>query len=566
MENRPSPSLALNRNHWIGLGIFLGAFLLRLIGIRWGLPGDLHWQSYHPDEEPIFRFASALDPVHGKWTPGAYNYGSFFLLILRFLKDFVATYTGGADPQNAHATMEFVGRVDLAGRVLVSLCGAGLATVAWAIMRRWTSTFGAVMGALLIAVAPAAVVHSRFQTTDIPATLLLAISAFYALKLIPAADESGPNDAEGLKIATLAGLFAGLSAGTKYTGILGLLTVFVVLGIHRRPRLLIEAGASLLASILAFLLTTPGFLIEREAFMRDVGYEMAHTHTGHGIEFMATSSGYAYHISNLFIGIGALATILGVCGLFGAAVRKHTWAWALLAFAIPYFLLIGGSEVKFLRYTFPIYIPIACGFGWLMGAAHIKRGPWLAVSILGLLGLFGADGGGFRYAALYTQGMADEEPRDAAAKYLFDVGKGKTVGLAKDPWYYTPPLFPATAEMRLGPQVYDRQMAETHDPRVLRFFDGVDRRDWDVKLLQNDKPDFVLISNFEEIHALRFKAAGEGLENDAKLERDRYSQFKDELTKDYSLDRTFGVSIGDLPPDMLYVRPVIQVWKRNDQH
>ena len=565
MEDRPSRSLALNRNHWIGIGIFLIAFLFRLIGIRWGLPNSLHFQSYHPDEFPIYSFADRLDPVHGKITPGVYNYGSLFLVVLRFFKDFVATYTGMPDPKNAQSLFDFIGRVNLAGRFLVAFCGAGMASVVWAIMRRWTSSFGAMMGALLVAVAPAALVHSRFQTTDIPATFLLAVSSFYALKLLPAAGEEDAADKDRMKWALLSGLFAGLSAGTKYTGILGVLTVLVALGIHKRPRMAIEMGGAIVASVVTFLATTPGILLDNAAFMKDFMFEMAHTHTGHGIEFMSTATGYAYHLANLFVGIGAVATAVGLAGLAGGAIKKHPWVWALLAFAIPYYILIGGSEVKFLRYTFPLYIAVPCGFAWLIGAAHAKKGPWLLVSVLGLLGLLGADGGGLRYAALYTQGMTDEEPRDAAARYLFEIGKGKTVGLVKDPWYYTPPLYPFTAQMRTAPGNYDRHLSLTHDPHVVRFVDGPDRRDWDVRLVDVTKPDYVVFSNFEETHAIRFQKSVGELDGSAKLERDRYTEFMAELTRNYKLDRAFGVSLGDLPPDMLYVRPVIQVWKRNDQ-
>lgn len=565
MEDRPSRSLALSRNHWIGLGIFLGAFLFRFIGIRWGLPNDLHWQSFHPDEFPIYAYADRLDPIHGKLTPGFYNYGSLYLLILRFVKDFVATYTGAPDLKDPSSLYAFIGRVDFAGRVIVALCGSGLATVVWAILRRWTSTFGAVMGAVLIAVAPAAVVHSRFQTTDIPAAFLLAVSAFYALKLLPAPGEDEAEDKARLKWVLLAGLFAGLSAGTKYTGILGVLTILLALAVHRRPRMFLEMASAVLVAIVTFVATTPGFLLERDAFMRDVKYEMAHTHTGHGIEFMSTANGYAYHLSNLFVGIGALATLFGLAGLFGAAIRKHPWAWAILAFAIPYYFLIGGSEVKFLRYTFPLYLGVGCGFGWLMGVCHSKKGPWLVGSGLGLLGLLGADGGGFRFAALYTQGMMDTDARDAAARYLIEIGKGKSVGLVKDPWYYTPPLYPLTAQMRSNPSTYDRHMTLTHDPHVVRYFETNDRRDWDIRLIDVAKPEYIVWSNIEDTHALRFKNATGPLEGDAKLELDRYNQFMTELQRTYKPDRTFGVSLGDLPPDMLYVRPVIQVWKRNDQ-
>src|SRR5205807_1757587 len=78
---------------------------------------------------------------------------------------------------------------------------------------------------------------------------------------------------------------------------------------------------------------------------------------------------------------------LSVVACVLAAIKKQPWFWVLAAFSIVYYILIGRAEVLFLRYTFPLYIILAAGLGWLMGRAHEKRGRYRYVVGLGILAL-----------------------------------------------------------------------------------------------------------------------------------------------------------------------------------
>src|SRR5437763_667705 len=64
---------------WIGVAIFALSLGLRLIGITWGLPNALHYDSYHPDEPINWAASQRIDPAHLQFVPGFYNYGTFFL-------------------------------------------------------------------------------------------------------------------------------------------------------------------------------------------------------------------------------------------------------------------------------------------------------------------------------------------------------------------------------------------------------------------------------------------------------------------------------------------------------
>ena len=88
-----------------------------------------------------------------------------------------------------------------------------------------------------------------------------------------------------------------------------------------------------------------------------------------------------------------------------------------------------------------------------------------------------------------------------------------------------------------------------------------DRFEWDERLLAENKPDYVTFSNFDNVHVERF--ANLGVQDPVlKLQVDRYKAFGSRLSAEYRIDRVFGVFGPQLAPDMMYVQPVIYVWKR----
>jgi hypothetical protein len=577
VSSSPTPA-SPSPNRWLlPLIVFVVALGIRLLGIGWGLPSDRHQQSFHPDEPVVWFYSQQVQPAAFDFTPGFYNYGTLYLTALKVATDVTAGYTGGGlEPQKPEEAWKFVGRSHMAGRWISALAGSATALLALLILRRFTNDLGAVCGGLFIAFAPAHVVHSRFQTVDVLAAFLIALSAYFALRIIPLADvEEKWNP---VKLAILSGTFAGLGAGTKYTGILCLLTlwvaVFGAVGAGKWKVALAGTGAA----ILAFLISTPGILLESKQFLDGFMYETRHVKEGHGLIFEGTSSGFVFHLANLFFGAGLLMGLFGLIGLFGATYRKHWWAIALAAFFVPYYIVIAGAEVKFIRYTFPLYIGLAIGFGWLMGTARNKGGTWHAIVALGLLGLGGIFGGGLQTAAKYSTWMMRPDPRDLAGDYLRSVGG--SIGLVSDPWFYTPSIHPPLGRrliyeagmpmVGLAPfgEYFDRLTANLEAPQIIRYVpvnsDGTRdlkaRVDWDERLLTDSRPQYVVYSSFEN----------EGLDRIGRLSNpspagkttfDRAKTFMDRLRSEYTLDRVFG-SGEPMIHDMMYVQPRLWVWKR----
>lgn len=529
---------------WIGFGLFLLAFGFRLIGINWGLPNNLHNQSYHPDEPINFAASQQIDPAHLKFTPGFYNYGTLYLTMAKV----ASNYCPPLESSTEDAIAVYERCCLLAGRMLSALAGAGTAWVIFALLRRRTVTFGAVFGALAVGVAPAFVVHSRFMTVDVTATFLIALSLYFALRLIP--DQEGAEPANYIRWAILAGLFAGLTTSTKYAGALVILALYAAIAIARRPDWLRLAVLGTFAALLAFIATTPGVLLDQERFKADFGYELAHSASGHGLVFVDTPPGYIAHIIGMSVGFGTLAMLAGLVALGYAAYKKHTWSWIVLSFALPYYLLIGHSEVKFLRYEFPLYIGLAIAIGWVVGQAH-RKGNWLAV-IAGII----AVGGQLRDCVQYNVWMATQDPRDQAGQFFkSEAAKhpGLTVGVTDDPWFYTPALYKDSAMSRpewamLGPQ----KMSEATDPTVVNF-------------TPDQKPDYVTYSSLESYDLERLENA-KNLSSEDQARVDQWKAKQARLDQEYVKFQLYGgVEVPRFyEEDLEYVHPYVYVWKRKD--
>ncbi len=573
---------------FLPLLIFVVAFGYRLIGIGWGLPSETHHQSYHPDEEVIWNYSQAIEPGGLDFTPGFYNYGTLYLTTLRIATDMVGVYGGhmpqveGEPPSSPTLTdWQFVGRSHMAGRIISTIFGSLIPVFVFLILRKRTNLLGASLGALVTALAPGLLVHSRFQTVDIMATALLVISAWFALRFLED-EELSPKLA--MKLAIWSGVFAGLSAGTKYTGFLAVFTLIVALWLSKRPDWAKLSGIGFAATLVAFFVATPGALLESGKFMEGVKFEMAHTAEGHGLVFEGRPSGFWMHIGNLIESVTPFALILAGVGVVICLAHKKTvteddpapaaskaWMWALLAFALPYYLLIGRAEVAFLRYTFPLVLVLAAGFGWLVGWAHDKGGKWRLIPAAGILAL----GQAAAISARMTSWMLNPDPRDQASAALKQEAQPQSLaGLVSDPWFYSPSLFPDSALSRmpvvskgnptLGSIYQFRQMMATEKPKVVRYLppNASERFDWDIRLLTETKPDYVVYSSFEFEDPNRLMSHS-GLKEIPQLLVNRFKEFGEELVKSYKLTSKYGDPRGKhVQHDLMYIQPTIYVWKR----
>ncbi len=554
------------------------ALALRLYGIAWALPDDSRLFSFHPDESMVVGAALRLNPFVGRLDPGFYNYGSLALLLFSaaiHLGEAIGLISAGPAPGVPSASALLMARL-----VTASLGAATCLFLISSGRRLWDERAGLWAGALY-AVAPLAVQHGHFATVDVPATFFIAGSLFFAARSLT-------TETPSVRDLLWAGLWAGLAAATKYNAGLVLLAAGAAAlrkgppapsraaafkspfgrgGARRKdgaPAASISAppiiggrgGLVVISALIGFLIGCPGILLDWNRWASGFAFEAVHVRAGHGLVFVNTPPGFWYHIAvNLRWGLGLPLLLITLIGTGYALYRRRPADWMLLAFLLPYYLLIGLAQVKFARYTLPLFPPLLLLTGALLAVGSVKPLPRRLLRATGALA--GAYALLFSFALDKTMTLPDT--RDQAAAFVRSGGIG-SVGFPTGPWYWSPTLHPLlTAPV---PQAAQQAAASLSSLRLIPALE-----EWSTASLRQSAPDAVALSEFEYGDALRARHAP-ALDYLARLRRDYPAArvfakpvqvFGIPLTK---LSGEDNLPVQNLPHDMLYTNPTTVVRSR----
>jgi hypothetical protein len=537
---------------WTALfGVALG---VRLVGIGWSLPNAERHYSYHPDEWLVLLASYfVINPYAGEFLPGFYNYGTLPMYLWSVWLHWLSA-VGVIDrlPENATPAQiaELRAQLYLWARVLVALLGAGTAVVVGRTVAQVAGIGAGVVSALAMAFAPAFVVHSRFMTVDVPTTFFVALAFHQAVAL--------HVSSHPMRTLLWGAFWAGCAAGSKYNAGLALLALLV--GLWLLPNLpvakrLLGSGAAVGVAGLTFLIVCPGVWADSARFWANFWYEVRHVGQGHGEIFTDTGLGWLYHLKpNLSTGFGAVGLLASAVG-WALHARNRVW-WGVLAASLAYYLLIGAAEVRFLRYTFPLFPMLAMGVG-LLWAGRTPSPPLLRVervrvrgdSILTRALTVAALGWQLLSAASLTACMVRPDARDQAAGWArANLPEGARIGFPTVPWFYTSPLFAEIGELRWQDRLAAAQQATRY--RLIPLAPP----EWNADALQATLPEYLIISEFESRDV-------------ARIGRADYQAFMRFVEARYTLLRTFEnepVVLGrreDMPHDLLYICPKIYIYR-----
>jgi hypothetical protein len=338
---------------------------LRAWSASYGLP-DL----YHPDEPRIVERAVRFH--HGDLNPRFFNWPSLYMYMLAGVYGvaFVRSPDGVAGAFGRDPSLFY-----LVGRLVTALLGAATLVILGLTGRR---AYGRTVGILAVGFLAVDLLHvrdSHWVTTDVPLTFLVTLATYYALRYW----------ADGrLASAGAAGLVTGLAASMKYPGGLAFLALVVAHAARRAERPLwrrVAGRDTLAAASLAaggFVLGTPFALLTPVAFARGVLDELREVHT---VQFgnEADAPGYLFHLAySLPEAMGWPLYCLALAGLVWALAVRGAREAVLLAFAVPYLLVIITWSSRFERYVIPLLptflllaaVAVVRGIGWLAA-----RGP-----------------------------------------------------------------------------------------------------------------------------------------------------------------------------------------------
>ena len=403
--------------------IFAIALLVRAFGLTWGLPNAERFYSYHPDESVNQIVGAVVHLLQGDFNPHFFNYPSLSIYATWIIYQFLAIFGLSTNVPDAPGGWPIIRDIIFAGRLFSVTTGAATAALTWAIARQLGLKRGAIVAGITVALLPGLVQHSHYATVDIPATFFVALCVWLSLR------------AQNAKALMIAAFVAGLAAGTKYNA--GLVVVVPMACALLLPELKNRWGLIVLAPILAilgFVISTPYALIAPAEFWGDsqnngFAYELlVHPRIGSGDIFQGTGNGWWYHLTfNLPFVMTAPLAVAAVVGLVLAARERRFWP--ILIFVGLFFLSLGFSQVRFMRYLFPI-APLLCVTAvWL--ASRLPK-PQIWGAALALMVVASMPG------ILWP--FVDQDPRDEAVKSYKKYGG--TVGLGHNPWFYTPPSQP----------------------------------------------------------------------------------------------------------------------------
>jgi hypothetical protein len=533
----------------VGL-ILLAALALRLVGLRWGLPDQHHYFSYHPDEAPILQ--PALRMVGGDWNPHFFNYGTLYLYMVAFFTtSFVGLGLLHSDPNSIWPAMHVI------ARVLTALMGVGTVACVYFIARRMLALPWSLIAAALMAVAPMHALHSHFATVDVPATFFLSLAV---LALVVLADEAH------IAYYILAGALIGLAAATKYTMALAVLPLLVIHFVAKPTRFkyappIWYLGVAAGCAVVAFSVACPHAFARdgssvrlNPEFVRDVSFEMRHMRQGGTFAFINSGSGWGYHLlRSLPCGLGIPFLVGALVGI-GALVRLASpGALAALVWSVPYFLLIGTAQERFLRYTIPLAPFAAIAAAALLAViAGVEKPTTRRIAWASLLAVAVVASTAW-YCAANVAVLARTDPRDATGDFLRQRIGHTSLGLASEPWYFTPSVVPYNGGLR------SRSAFEQWREKEAPF--RIVITGWEARALMSSRPRFYAISDVEYADPLRLGMKGTPQLMRALRQHYRYESIFENEPGAIILGRAKEAS----PPDWLYARPRITVfsgWRR----
>ncbi len=301
------------------IAILLGAAVIRLWGLDWGLPFP-----YHPDEGSILFHSLGfgtgdLNPHWFRW-PSLVMYVMFgFYGALYVVGKLAGLYGAPAD-----LVRHYVSDLSwfwLMGRALSAAAGVATVWVTYLFGRRSYGKSVGLTAAAILAVTYLHVRDSHYATPDVVSTLLATLSLLAALTAVS-------RGRAGRLI--LSALLAGLAASAKYPAGIAAVGTLVGLGLlWRRGRVsVIQSVVIILAVPAGFLIGTPYALLSRDEFLRDVVRQFTMVSTS-GVAQEPTSfvAGLREIVVRTFgHGVGWPVTILAIVG---AALPLRLWRGAL---------------------------------------------------------------------------------------------------------------------------------------------------------------------------------------------------------------------------------------------
>ena len=335
------------KNRTVFVLILLFAFFIRIFGINWDQGSHLH-----PDERMLIMVADRIK-FFSNFNPDFFNYGSLPIYLLKGLSQLI----GFLFNQNIanYMSMLTVGRmlsmfVDLITVNFIYKIGKLL----------FKKNIIALLSSLLYVIAFFPIQNSHFFVVDVLLNTLITGLIYILLVYLKL---------PSLKKTVVLGLIFAAMMATKFTSII-FFPIIVGVIFLKTMKQWNNLTFSLLIFNFSFLifnfLMMPYSFIENARFISDIKAQLTMNSDPYIFPYTLQYVGtipYFYYLKNIFLwGLGPVISTLSLIGLYQISKRKNV---LFFIFYFLYFLVIGRSAVKFMRYMLPLYpfFVILAGYG-----------------------------------------------------------------------------------------------------------------------------------------------------------------------------------------------------------
>ena len=348
---------------WL-VGVIVLAAVVRFIGVNWD-----QGHHFHPDERRIAFAIEELSFSPLQLNPHFFAYGSLPIYVMK-----AASSIAG----EVYAPLRGYDSTITIGRVVSGIAGTLTVWVLFLLGRRLYNPTVGLLAAVLLAACVLHVQNSHFMTTDIFLTFLVLVALYFLIGVVQRGET---------RDYLYAGLAIGFAGATKFSALplLAPLGVAALIRLGRERRLLpiLARGAvALIATAAAFAVGQPYTLMDFAAWSHDI-VEQSGMVRNAGVfpytnQYVGTPK-YFYDVTQMVL--WGMAPPLGIVAVWATAAR--TWGairersaedLVLLSWVIPFFLVTGWFQVKFVRYLLPIYpVMILWAAAWLWKLAQRSR-------------------------------------------------------------------------------------------------------------------------------------------------------------------------------------------------
>lgn len=337
--------------------IILLAFGIRFYGIKWGLPlEDRFHYSFHPDERKKLNVVMGMSLSKLDLNPNWFLKGTLqFYVIGAALKAFSFAGLTKLKPILFYFdNPKEYGKLYLVGRSVTILISILSIYLIYLIGKNAFNYKVGLLASFLTAILPAHVVNSIYMKTDIPMTFWVLLAFLFSLKIV----HTG-----AFKYYLLTGLAIGFATATKYTAVPAIFLLPISHYLYFKnssspssENYFINKGllTGFLLVFLGFLIGCPYSILAFNEFFAELHSQYLYQ-VNPFLDSLDRGPVFWQYLTRIFLyAMGLPFLFLSYLGGLYALKKRTKYDLLILAFVIPYFIIISFGSWTTIRYSIPL--------------------------------------------------------------------------------------------------------------------------------------------------------------------------------------------------------------------